>query len=73
MSQIVIEVNANPFTISALKLRVERFAKLDSDTQMKLEALSYLDTDTLDKLVEVAKSDKLIKMFKENWTLIKMM
>jgi hypothetical protein len=71
--KLEIEVNANPFTISALKLRVEKFAKLDSDTQTKLEALSSLDTDTLDKLVEVAKSEKLIAMFKDNWEMIKMM
>lgn len=71
--KLEIEVNANPFTISALKLRVERFAKLDSDTQTKVESLSYLDKDILDKLVEVSKSEKLIAMFKDNWELIKMM
>jgi hypothetical protein len=71
--KLEIEVNANPFTISALKLRVERFAKLDSDTQTKVEALSYIDKDILDKLVEVSKSEKLTAMFKDNWELIKMM
>jgi hypothetical protein len=38
-----------------------------------LETLASLDPDTMNKLVEVAKSEKLIKMFKDNWTLIKMM
>lgn len=60
MSQIIIEVKeTNPFKITALK--------------KQLETLANLDPDTMNKLVEVAKSEKLIKMFKDNWTLIKMM
>jgi hypothetical protein len=60
MSQIVIEVKENnPFKLNSLKTQ--------------LETLASLDPDTMNKLVEVAKSEKLIKMFKDNWTLIKMM
>lgn len=49
----------NPFKINTLKTQ--------------LETLSNLDPDTMNKLVEVAKSPKLIKMFKDNWAFIKMM
>jgi hypothetical protein len=60
MSQIEIKVKeTNPFKITTLK--------------KQLETLANLDTDTMNKLVEVAKSEKLIAMFKENWELIKMM
>lgn len=60
MSQIEIEVKeTNPFKVTTLK--------------KQLEILANLDTDTIEKLVEVAKSPKLIKMFKDNWTMIKMM
>jgi hypothetical protein len=60
MNQIVIEVKeTNPFKITALK--------------KQLETLANLDGDTMNKLVEVAKSEKLIAMFKDNWELIKMM
>jgi hypothetical protein len=58
--KIEIEVKeTNPFKINSLKTQ--------------LETLSNLDPDTMNKLVEVAKSPKLIKMFKDNWILIKMM
>lgn len=60
MSQIVIEVKeTNPFKIKGLK--------------KQLETLANLDTDTMNKLVEVAKSEKLIAMFKDNWDFIKTM
>lgn len=60
MSKIEIEVKeTNPFKLNSLK--------------KQLETLANLDPDTMNKLVEVAKSEKLIKMFKDNWTLIKMM
>lgn len=60
MSKIEIEVKeTNPFKLNSLKTQ--------------LETLANLDPDTMNKLVEVAKSEKLIKMFKDNWTLIKMM
>lgn len=49
----------NPFKLNSLKTQ--------------LETLASLDSDTMNKLVEVAKSEKLIAMFKENWELIKMM
>jgi len=58
--KIEIEVKeTNPFKITALK--------------KQLETLANLDTDTMNKLVEVAKSEKLIAMFKDNWEFIKMM
>lgn len=57
---IEIEVKeTNPFKLKPLKTQ--------------LETLANLDTDTLNKLVEVAKSEKLIAMFKDNWEMIKMM
>ena len=60
MSQIVIEVKENnPFKLKSLKTQ--------------LETLANLDSDTMNKLVEVAKSEKLIAMFKDNWEFIKMM
>lgn len=60
MSQITIEVKeTNPFKITALK--------------KQLETLANLDHDTMNKLVEVAKSEKMIAMFKDNWEFIKMM
>lgn len=60
MNQIVIEVKeTNPFKLKSLKTQ--------------LETLANLDGDTMNKLVEVAKSEKLIAMFKDNWELIKMM
>jgi hypothetical protein len=49
----------NPFKLKPLKAQ--------------LETLANLDTDTLNKLVEVAKSEKMIALFKDNWELIKMM
>lgn len=58
--KVEIEVKeTNPFKITALK--------------KQLEALANLDTDTMNKLVEVAKSPNLIAMFKENWDFIKNM
>lgn len=39
----------------------------------QLETLANLDSDTMNKLVEVAKSQKMIEMFRENWEFIKMM
>lgn len=58
--KLEIEVKeTNPFKLKSLK--------------NQLETLASLDSDTMNKLVEVAKSEKLIVMFKENWELIKMM
>lgn len=55
-----IEVKeTNPFKINVLK--------------KQLETLANLDSDTMNKLVEVAKSQKMIEMFRENWDFIKMM
>jgi hypothetical protein len=58
--KLEIEVKeSNPFKLKSLKTQ--------------LETLSNLDTDTMNKLVEVAKSPKMIAMFKDNWEFIKMM
>lgn len=58
--KIEIEVKeTNPFKLTALK--------------KQLETLANLDQDTMNKLVEVSKSESLKKMFRDNWDFIKNM
>ena len=58
--KIEIEVKeTNPFKLTALK--------------KQLETLANLDQDTINKLVEVSKSESLKKMFRDNWDFIKNM